>query len=274
MGRRSPSRRATTRLAVFLPFVVVAGCGTFSEAPAREVADAGADGAVDAGVAVGDGSGVGPDVAPTCFDLTTGMHGFVAFSEGGASSSSDGAGLRLHFPVQGATGVAAWQRTVDAPPSATGVRLTFEAVITIPSADLPTTTWYAGLATVVNGRPANVDSVSSVHMVLGEGASDHAVVSMETFPDGTAKAVDINTFVGSLPGGPSTITATLDVKWSTEPGANVRGQLPPQPEQTLDPFGRTLVGTRSPLVGLSLGGAAMGQPDLGILYTKVCYAFP
>jgi hypothetical protein len=254
----------------------VAGCGTFSETPAPVVAEAGADGASDASDTSDAGSpldGGGPpiDASPTCVDLTTGTHGFGAFNESGATSSSDGAGLRLHFPAGSAGSAAAWQRTVDAPQSSIGVRLTFDAVITIPSTNLPTTSWYAGLATLVNGKPASVDMVSSVHMVLGEGGSDNAVVSMETFPNGTANPVEGNTFVGTLKGGATTITATLDVKWSTEAGANVRGQLSPQPEATLD--ARTLVGVRSPMIGLSLGGAAMGNPDLGILYTKVCYEF-
>ena len=273
MGFGSRSRGAATFLAVFALGEAGAHCGTFSEAPAPVVAEAGADGGSDAGAPPGDGGSPPIDASPTCFDLTTGTHGFVAFNENGATSSSDAAGLRLHFPVQGAACAAAWQRTVVAPPAATGVRMNFEAVITIPSSNLPATTWYAGLATLVNGKPASVDMVSSVHMVLGEGASDNAVVSMETFPAGTANPLDVNTFLGTLHGGPSTIAAVLDVTWSVNAGANLRGQLSPQPEVTLDPPGPTLVGARSTIVGLSLGGAAMGHPDLGILYTKVCYAF-
>jgi hypothetical protein len=278
MGRCRRSRGAKTRLAVGL-VGLVAGCGSFSEAPAPTVADGGADGsngadgAADTGSPLADGGVPFGDAGTTCFDLTTGTHGFVAYNQAGATFSSDGAGLRLHFPVQGAAGAAAWQRTVDAPASATGARLTFEAVITIPSSNLPVSMWYAGLVTLVNGRPANIGTLSAVHMTLGEGASNNAIVLMETFPDGTANPLEGNTFVGTLHGGASAITATLDVTWSTDPGANLRGQLSPQPEATLDPPGRTLIGARSRVIGLSLGGEAKGQPDLGILYTNVCYTF-
>jgi hypothetical protein len=273
-------------------------CAAFSEAsdPA-----AGEGGSADGPVGVNLDGGFDPDAgdAGTCHDLSKATL-FQATASPGSSVTVVADGLEVVYagppaatagpvpvpaPAPGGTpdasppvdaggppaveSTAMWRLAFPAPAGSRGARITVDAVIQmIP----PTTTWYAGFAGLVNGDLTAPDSTSSVKLTLADRLAGRAGLDVNTFPAGTATGPAQSRNVGalSLAGSATsqTVTAVLDVTWSTTPGqANVLAALDKQ-AQTLSTV--TLKGAPAPSWTLVLGGTAAGNPALNIRYTRAC----
>ena len=124
--------------------------------------------------------------------------GFTSYVENSGTALPTPGGLVVTYPP-GGDSVAAWRKPYKRPNESTNATLVLNANVKLPPMSLPSN-WYAGLGTLINGPSGDVDSVSSVDLVLGDSSSSSARISIDTFPDGTSKDPDSTTPLGSISG--------------------------------------------------------------------------